>query len=99
MDGGLFKVEFETGLFGTDHHAWFDPTGKLLRHKEEIAKSDLPAAVRNTLSKAFNAYRTDDIDKITEGPAITYKIELKSSSGKWKAVFDSTGRVLAKHAD
>ena len=99
MDGSHFKVEFETGLFGTDHHAWFDQSGKLLRHKEAIAKSELPAAVRSKLSKEFSAYRTDDIDKITEGSAITYNIELKSFSGKWKAVFDSTGRVLDKRAD
>src|SRR5690606_29211703 len=42
LQGELYEVEFETGLLGTDHHAWYDKTGKLVKHKEEISKGRLP---------------------------------------------------------
>lgn len=99
MENALYKVEFETGLFGTDHHAWFDQTGKLVQHKEEITKSELPAAVRSTLGKAFSGYRADDIDKVTTGTKVTYKMELKAFTEEWKVVFDTAGNILSKIAD
>ncbi|MBL7713440.1 MAG: PepSY-like domain-containing protein [Chitinophagaceae bacterium] len=98
-EGGLYKVEFETGLFGTDHHAWFDGAGKLVRHKEEIGKSDLPAAVRSKLDKAFSGYRVDDIDKISTGTKVTYTMELKRFTEEWKVAFDAAGNMLSKIAD
>src|SRR5690606_17486639 len=67
MDGELYKVEFETGFPGKDHDVWYDKTGKLTRHKEEIAKSDLPRQVLDKIAEDFRGYRLDDIKKITEG--------------------------------
>lgn len=99
MEAGLYKVAFETGLFGTDHHAWFDGAGKLVRHKEEIGKSDLPAAVRSKLEKAFSGYRVDDIDKVSTGAKVTYTMELKRFTEEWKVVFDASGNTLSKIAD
>lgn len=99
LKGETYKVEFETGLLGTDHEVWYDKTGKLVRHKEDISKSDLPQKVLAKISSDFSGYRTDDIEKITEGDKIIYKLELKSWSEEWKVAFDSEGNVLSKVAD
>jgi hypothetical protein len=99
LDGEYYKVEFETGLFGTDHDAWFDKTGKLIRHKEEISKSGLPQKVLAKINSDFKGYRVEDVKKITEGDKVTYTLDLETISEEWKVAFDSNGNVLSKVAD
>jgi hypothetical protein len=99
MDGVNYKVEFETGMLGTDHDAWYDNTGKLIRQKEEISKTDLPQKVSSKLSSDFSGYRVDDVKKITEGNKVTYTLELKTLTEEWKVAFDSEGTMLSKVAD
>lgn len=99
LDGENYKVEFETGLLGTDHDAWYNKTGKLIRHKEEISKSELPQKVLAKINSDFNGYRVEDVKKITEGDKATYTLELKTISEEWKVAFDSEGNVLSKVAD
>lgn len=95
----LYKVEFETGLAGYDHDAWYDKTGKLVKHKEEIAKSDLPQSVTTKIDTDYKGYRMDDVKKITEGTVVTYSIEVKSRAEEWKLLLDASGNVLSKIAD
>lgn len=97
--GELYKVEFETGLSGIDHDAWYDNTGKLVKHQQAITKSELPQKVKAAIDSNFSGYRADDVKKITEGKNTIYKVELKSLSEEWKVVFDSNGKVVSKIAD
>ncbi len=99
MDGEMYKVDFETGLLGTDHDAWYDKTGKLVRHKEEISKSDLPQSVLTKINAGFSGYHVDDVKKNTESGKVTYTLELKTSTEEWKVAFDTEGNVLSKVAD
>lgn len=99
LKGELYKAEFETGLFGKDHEAWYNETGKLVKHKEEISKGDLPKKVTAKISKDFSGYRVDDVKKITEDNNVTYTLELKSFTKEWKMAFDKEGTVLNKVAD
>lgn len=99
MEGDVYEVDFETGLTGTDHSAWFDRAGSLTGHKEEISKSDLPEKVLTKLGKDFIGYRIDDAKKITRGDRLTFKVELESSGEEWKVVIDAGGNVLSKVVD
>lgn len=99
LNGENYKVEFETGLHGKDHDAWYDKSGKLMRHKEEISQSDLPEKILAKTKSDFSTYRVDDVTKIMEGTKVTYNLELKSLVEKWKVTFDSEGIVLNKIAD
>jgi len=99
LDGDLYKVEFETGLLRYDHDAWYDRTGKLIRHEEEISRTSLPAKVLVKISQSFSGYRMDDIKKITEDNKVTYVIELKSLLEDWKVAIDSEGTILHKVRD
>lgn len=99
MDGEIYKAEFETGLPGIDHDAWFDKTGKLVRHREEISKSKLPKKVLAKIKADFSGYRMDDVRRITEGSKVTYALELKKLKEEWKVAFDTEGNVLSKVAD
>lgn len=99
LDGENYKVEFETGVTGKDHNTWYDKTGKLLRHKEEISKSDLPQKVLTKINTEFKSYRVIDVNKITEGDKVTYTLKLNSFTEEWKVAFDIEGNVLSKVAD
>lgn len=99
IKGNLYEVEFETGIFGDDHKALYIRDGKLVRHEEEIAKSNLPKTVLETIHKYYSNYRIDDVKKISENRKIIYKVELKNYSTEWKVVFDSQGRILQKRED
>lgn len=99
LDGDKYKVEFELGLPGTDHEIWYDQNGKLLRHKEEISKGDLPKAVQKKLKIGYSSYRIDDVKKITEGTVATYTLEVKNLSEEWKLALDTEGNELSKIAD
>ncbi|ULT28141.1 hypothetical protein KUH03_17015 [Sphingobacterium sp. E70] len=63
MKAGLYEAEFETGLFGTDHEVWIQSNGKIVRHKEELAKNDLPKAVIARVKKDFPGYRIEDVKR------------------------------------
>lgn len=99
MDGNLYKVEFEIGMRQLDHDAWYDDAGKLLKHQEEISKNSLPKQVTAGVKQEFKGYRIEDVEKITEGDKVTYKLEVKSSMEEWKLTLDSNGKVLTKVAD
>lgn len=99
IKGNYYEVEFETGFLGDDHKILYSRDGKLVRHEEEISKSNLPKTVLASIKRSFNGYRTDDIKKITEGGKVIYNVELKNYSQEWKVVFDSQGRILQKRED
>lgn len=99
MDGANYQVEFETG-YGTEHEVWYDKTGKLLRHVEELSKNNLPQKILDKLHAEYSGYRVNnEVDKITEDNKTHYILKLKSVTGKWKMVFDGDGNVLSKTAD
>lgn len=99
LKAGLYEAEFETGLFGTDHEVWIQSNGKIVRHKEELAKNDLPKAVIAKVKKDFPGYRIEDVKKITEEQKITYAFEVKSRTEEWKLVVDTQGNILGKIRD
>lgn len=99
LKGTQYKVEFETGILFTDHEAWYDASGKLILHEEEISTSDLPAAVQASIAKEFPAHRMDDAERITSDGTVSYRLELKSTDAKWEVAYDSNGKLLAKKAD
>lgn len=99
LKGNLYEVEFETGLLGDDHTAYYSTDGRLVKHEEEISKSNLPKSVLASVNKSFSGYRIDDVKKITEGRKVIYKTELKNNSQEWKVIFDAQGRILQKMED
>lgn len=98
MKADTYNVEFEIGR-SADHEIWYDKSGNQLKHKEEFPKSQLPKAVLNTLQKDFKGYKIDDVEKITAGGKVSYKMELDSRAKDWEIEIDNNGKVLHKKAD
>lgn len=97
--GGLYEVEFETGLAGTDHTMLLDSLGRVTYHKTDITEAELPAVVKNSISAQFPGFRMDDLEKIESNGTVTYKADLKKKPEEWEAVFSKDGVLLSKVAD
>lgn len=98
MKGNQYKAEFETGFF-KDHEVWFDEKGEMVKHKEEVSKSDLPDAIQEAIKANFSKYRVDDIEKVTEKESVIYRIEMKTLTEEVGLVFDENGKVLKQWLD
>lgn len=94
---GSYEAEFDIGR--VEHKVLIDASGKIIRHKEEIEKKQLPEAIHATIGKQYASYRIDDIDKIESDGKVTYKVELKSSSGDRKVFFKEDGSVVNNPQD
>jgi hypothetical protein len=93
----LFKGGFKIGK--TDHDVWLNSDGKVMKHRVEIKKDELPTAVQETIKKDFSNYKADDCEKTDENGVTTYKVELKNETDKKNVRFESNGKVIAKKND
>ena len=93
------EVEFETGLNRFDHKILIDSTGKVIFHKQDISKSDLPQDIIHSLDTEFINCKIDDVEKIEENGKTTYKMEVKRAGEEWKLLYDESGKRLQKVAD
>lgn len=94
--GNLYEVEFETGLSGKDHKMLIDSSGKISYHKVDISESELPDAIKKTITAQFSGYAIDDPEKIESDGLVTYEVELKKKPEEWEVTFSSDGKVLGK---
>jgi len=99
LKGDLYKVEFEKSLLGDDVEVWFDKSGKVVRSKEEISKSELPKAVLDKIDTEFKATIIKDVEKFNENGTISYKVEIKTIREEWDVLFDEKGNILSKKLD
>jgi hypothetical protein len=97
LKGTNYDVDFE--IEKADHEVWYDAAGNVLKHKQDIKQSDLPAAIKNGIVKNFKDYRASDVKRIQTGNSVTYKVDLKSATEKWEVTFDEAGKVLTKDPD
>jgi len=99
MDGNLYNVDFEVS-WNIDHEVWYNAEGKLIKHKEDISKSELPKAVNDRIQADFSGYSIDDLECITDNGKVIYKMELNAlTQTDWDIVIDSEGKVISKIAD
>lgn len=98
-DGNFYSVDFEIG-WNIDHEIWYNAEGKLVKHKEDISKSELPKAVNDRIQADFNGYSIDDLERLTDNGKVIYKMELNAlTQTDWDIVIDSEGKVISKIAD
>ena len=90
-EADLYKVEFEIGK--RDHDLWIDKNGNITKHKEEVTKTDLPAAINQKLQSDFKEYRIDDVDKIETNGKVFFLVDLDSNSGDKEVLFSPDGAV------
>ena len=92
LKNGEYKVEFEIGR--TDHEAWLNTKGNVVKHKQEIPSNKLPKEVAASINKNYKGYRIADAEKIESGQKVVYKVELKAASREEDVVFDQSGKLV-----
>lgn len=97
IKGDLYEVEFDIGF--ADHEIWFDRTGNMVKHEEDIRQNDLPDNILSVLTKEYKLYRISDVKKIQTGKSIVYELDAKNRTEEWDLTFDESGKVINKKAD
>jgi hypothetical protein len=90
--GEWYEVEFDLAF--KDHKTVIDGAGKIVKHKEEISSSDLPAAVKEAIKHGFSRYKTDDACRIETEGIVIYKVELENSTEERKIYFSEDGKIM-----
>jgi ribonuclease BN (tRNA processing enzyme) len=94
---GLYEAEFE--IKNLEHNVYLDTTGKIVRYKQDITVNDLPAAINVAIQQNFKGYKIEDVKKIEEGNAVTYKFELEKGKDERKVMFSADGKIIENVAD
>ena len=95
LKNDTYEVEFEQG-WGKDFEAWYTADGKQIKVEEETTKSELPKAVVAAIQKSYPSYKIDDIEKITEGEKVTYKVEVEKRELDQTLLLDEEGTIIHK---
>lgn len=100
MQGTQYEAEFKTGILLSEHEVWYEADGRMVRHEEEIAASDLPEPVRNAIASEFPGFLIEEAERVTAAGTTSYVVELKMKDrGEWKVAYDPQGRQLEKRTD
>src|SRR5690606_35944174 len=73
MERAHYEVEFE--IDRADHEMLIDKNGKVLFHKGELTKNDLPEKVMNTINANYSDRKVEDVDIITKDGKTYYQVE------------------------
>jgi hypothetical protein len=91
-DGNVYEVEFD--VKSRDYKIYYDSQGELLMIVQEIYRSELPAIVKNAAENKYPKYGFEDIDKISRGTDVFYKIELERGNMETTVFLNSDGTVV-----
>lgn len=94
---GNYKVGFEEGRL--DRDIWYGKNGQMLRMEKELAKDELPQAIKNTLESQYGNFSVDSAELIDEKKKTTYQVELETLSKEKKILFDESGKVMKEWSD
>ncbi len=98
--GAYYTVEYEMGR--NDHELWITSSGQIVKHKEEISSTDLPQQIKTKIKADYKGYKIEDVNKLTLGDRVLYKIEIERGRGSDKSemdlVFDKDANALDKNA-
>lgn len=91
-EGQHYEVDFEVNRL--DHEAWYNGEGKVVRHKQEMRNRDLPEQVRNGVKRNNKGYRVTDVEKLTIGNEVVYKLELMRFFREREITVDERGETV-----
>ena len=86
----LFEAEFIQGQ--QEHSVLLDVTGTIRMIKQDIAATELPAAIAQVLEKNYAAYTLDDSERIEKEGEVFYQVELEKGIREQHLVFGANGQ-------
>ncbi len=93
-EDGSFEASFD--LSKKDMSVLLDDMGMIKEVETEIAKSELPQAIQETLKKDYAGYKIEETAKIVSNGVTTYEAEVEKGEKTFELIFDSNGKLLKK---
>ena len=101
IDGAKYVEEPEQTIYiirgeinDYDHVFTFDQEVTILKHSQDLAKSEIPEAILNTLNKSYSGYEIRDADLEEERGKGVYIIKLRKSRDNVRLTFSPKGKIL-----
>jgi hypothetical protein len=83
QSGSGWNYQINTRVDGKYHDLVIDESGKLLAIKDETDLASVPAAAKEAIAKQTAAAKIVTVEKITEGPSVSYHAVAKDASGSF----------------
>lgn len=80
---------------GADYVAWFD-NGAWVHSTMQIDDSELPAAIRQSITSQFPGYVITDVDLEKDKAQSVYEVELEKGADRWKVHYSPSGSIIKK---
>jgi len=81
---------------GKEFSANFKSDGTWLETEQEIAKSDIPNAVKNTLDSQFTGYKIEEAEISKSAEGSVYEFELEKGESNMEVAISAEGKVVKK---
>ena len=91
--------EAEFKLNGVEYSANFSNDGTWKETEHEIKESELPSAVKRTLTNQFAEYEVEDVEMIETPEFSGYEIEIEKGKETIELLIDNSGEVLKKKVE
>jgi uncharacterized membrane protein YkoI len=77
-----------------DHAFTFDQEAGILKHSQDLAKSEIPASIQMAVNESYPGYEIRDADLEEEGGKGVYILKLRKSREKIYVTFSPKGKIL-----
>ena len=77
-----------------DHIFTFDLKANLLRHNQDLRKSEIPVPVLNAVNTSYNGYEIRDADLFEDRGKAVYILKMKKSREKVRITLNPSGKIL-----
>jgi hypothetical protein len=101
IDGAKYVEEPEKTIYmlrgeinDYDHLFTFDPDARILKHSQDLAKSEIPESILNAVSKSYPDHEIRDADLEEEGGKGVYILKLRKSRENTYVTFNLKGKIL-----
>ncbi|MBX0334923.1 PepSY-like domain-containing protein [Pontibacter sp. HSC-14F20] len=91
--GEDFEADFD--IDRVDYSALFNSSGSMMKHKYNIAETELPEAIRTTITQNYADRKIDDPEVLVQNGDTLYQVELDhTTSADEKLVFSADGQQV-----
>ncbi|PKV67447.1 PepSY-like domain-containing protein [Pontibacter ramchanderi] len=91
--GEDYEADFDINR--VDYSTLFNASGSLMKHKYDIAETELPEPIRANITQNYAEYKIDDPEVLVQDGDTLYQVELDhTTSTDEKLVFSTDGQKL-----
>jgi hypothetical protein len=87
-----FEAEYE--LNGAEQSSNYNAAGEWLITETEIAQSELPTAVQETIIREFFGYTIDEVEKAETSDGLFFELQLKKDKKEIEVKIASDGKMI-----